>query len=248
MVQGNQRLEIQRLSSLCTRLQSELHNAREAPAPPAEELLSNENFNRDTSPRILRISSHKNASVERGSVLAAVADHAALCRIMEKYTVLGNAEASKFTLQFDGTELLAASAAARFFQGLRTAGKWAKMSAAGAGDDQGRDVQIYCNPDRNPAQIMAKMHGRLFAKALGEFIPNKKVYSKDDGSISVDFIPIAKVTPSHEDKRSRRAAHAGIYPAALNALGVSKDAVIERYKQLASSTQETTEELEDIHF
>ena len=123
------------------------------------------------------------------------------------------------------------------------------MEVPGSGEYAGHQVQIYCNPDRNPRQILCRSRARKLTDALRALLPNKKILSKEDGSASLDFTLVAKAQPVAADSMHRRASRAGIFPTAFSKLGTSREALIKRYAELAGGTgPEATEDLEEVDF
>ena len=104
----------------------------------------------------------------------------------------------KFSLRMVGLPDSAAKRVSQALGALRLPdGSWRRMSCT---SPAGRKVDLFISPDKSPKQIKTEMEGKRLLQAFKSAHPDCNPHlARQDGVLSVSWIPIARISPQQED-------------------------------------------------
>ena len=157
------------------------------------EIINNDDFDREIDKSFLNISAGDGKMFELDKVIIATEEWLKAAGIDEsQYTFLGNDKkaAKRFKLKFKGVDGVAGTLSARAFRHLRVDGDWRSMECP---DSEGNNVRIYVESDKSPKTRKTEIACRDLTRVLRSKHDVKAFPNKRDGTVTVDFVPIAQI-------------------------------------------------------
>ena len=106
----------------------------------------------------------------------------------------------RFVIQFSGAGGLAAKRAAKFLQCMRLAdGSFTRHFVAAAG---GQNAEVFTAPDKSPKTVRIEILSKRLKKIIDKLHPalaSKTRCNRKDGTISVDWVSVARVVVASKD-------------------------------------------------
>ena len=166
-----------------------------AVATPPEKMAEADAFSRQVDLSIFRVNTSVLVSkLEVASALAPWMDEAGLQG--SDFSLAGPALAKQFVLQFNGEGGLGTRRAKKAGQLLRNGEVWKQFYVTSPAEGE---VPLYISMDKNGKQVATERGVKNLRNALLEVHPAKKwTMQKKDGSIQLDWMPIARCRPQED--------------------------------------------------
>ena len=157
------------------------------------EIINNDDFDREIDKSFLNITAGDNKMFELEKVIAATQEWLEAAGINpDQYSFLGNNKkaAKRFKFKFKGIDGVAGTLSARAIRHLRVDGDWRPMECP---DSDGNNVRIYVESDKSPKTRKTEIACRDLTRVLRTKHDLKAFPNKRDGTVTVDFVPIAQI-------------------------------------------------------
>ena len=229
--QNQQEKDMENIKKDIGRLQQGLVVAESA--TPSRAMLDAEDFDREPDLTIVKISVAD--AIAKGAAIDALATIFQTANIAENEYVIKGPELGKyFTLQLNGEGGVAAKRAKKFLSALRDrSGKWTALWATTPTRTQCR---IYINEDKSDKRTRTEMFTKRLERAFKTKHADKHVHArryndKKEGTISVDWVPVAKLTVASKDDQPVLLWNAG----AVAEMGIEKDTITTAFNSSTGS-------------